>query len=106
MCVVEVHDKNIRVASGLLSVNELITLHEDNVACVTQMKKRFIKSDKTKHIHANYFSFTQELEKDKRIRIQYVHSNENSTNLFTKPLLTSTFRKHVNNTGIRKLQNL
>ncbi|CAM8895100.1 unnamed protein product [Rhodiola kirilowii] len=40
--------QHIRVTSGLSSVNDPITLYEDNVACVSQMKKGFIKSDRTK----------------------------------------------------------
>ncbi|CAM8919718.1 unnamed protein product [Rhodiola kirilowii] len=98
--------QHIRVTSGLSSVNDPITLYEDNAACVAQMKEGFIKSDRTKHIHPKYFSFTQELEKDKVISIQYVRSDENSADLFTKALPTSTFRKHVNDIGMRKLQNL
>ncbi|CAM8895734.1 unnamed protein product [Rhodiola kirilowii] len=57
--------QHIRVTSGLSSVNDPITLYEDNAACVAQMKEGFIKSDRTKHIHPKYFSFTQELEKTK-----------------------------------------
>ncbi|CAM8910135.1 unnamed protein product [Rhodiola kirilowii] len=98
--------QHIRVTSGLSLVNDPITLYEDNAACVAQMKEGFIKSDRTKHIHPKYFSFTQELEKDKVISIQYVRSDENSADLFTKALPTSTFRKHVNDIGMRKLQNL
>ncbi|CAM8948646.1 unnamed protein product [Rhodiola kirilowii] len=98
--------QHIRVTSGLSSVNDPITLYEDNAACVAQMKEGFIKSDRTKHIHPKYFSFTQELEKDKVISIQYVRSDENSADLFTKALPTSTFRKYVNDIGMRKLQNL
>ncbi|CAM8902209.1 unnamed protein product [Rhodiola kirilowii] len=98
--------QHIRVTSGLSSVNDPITLYEDNAACVAQMKEGFIKSDRTKHIHLKYFLFTQELEKDKVINIQYVRSDENSADLFTKALPTSTFRKHVNDIGMRKLQNL
>ncbi|CAM8937033.1 unnamed protein product [Rhodiola kirilowii] len=98
--------QHIRTTSGLLPANDPITLYEDNAACVTQMKEGFIKSDRTKHIHPKYFSFTQELEKDKVISIQYVRSDENSADLFTKALPTSTFRKHVNDIGMRKLQNL
>ncbi|CAM8902104.1 unnamed protein product [Rhodiola kirilowii] len=98
--------QHIRTTSGLLPANDPITLYEDNDACVAQMKEGFIKSDRTKHIHPKYFSFTQELEKDKVISIQYVRSDENSADLFTKALPTSTFRKHVNDIGMRKLQNL
>lgn len=38
-------------------------LFEDNVACITQIKKVYIKSDRTKHIPLKFFSFTQELKK-------------------------------------------
>ena len=37
-------------------------LHEDNVACIEQIKGGFIKGDITKHISSKFF-YTHELQK-------------------------------------------
>ncbi|CAM8953791.1 unnamed protein product [Rhodiola kirilowii] len=106
MCVAEIHDTTYQNYSGLLPANDPITLYEDNAACVAQMKEGFIKSDRTKHIPPKFFSFTQELEKNNVISLQYVRSCDNSADLLTKALPTSVLRKHVYDIGMRKLQNL
>lgn len=98
--------QHIRTTSGLPAIQNPITLYEDNAACVAQMKEGFIKSDRTKHIPPKFFSFTQELEKNNVINIQYIRSCNNSSDLLTKALPTSTFRKHVDDIGMRKLQDL
>ena len=48
------------------------------------MKEWFIKSDRTKHIPPKFFSFSQELKKDKKINIQYIRSSDNMVDLFTR----------------------
>ena len=40
-------------------------LHEDNVACIAQIKGGFIKGDKTKHISPK-FLYTHELQRNVR----------------------------------------
>ncbi|GKC99842.1 copia protein [Tanacetum coccineum] len=47
-------------------------IHEDNAACVAQMKEGYIKSDRTKHIPPRYFAYTQDLIKDNQIEMKYV----------------------------------
>lgn len=79
--------KHIRASNGLPTVDDPITLHEDNDACVSQMKQEFVKSDRTKHIPPRFFSFTQVLEKKNIVNIQYICSRENSSDLFTKHFL-------------------
>lgn len=81
-------------------------LYEDNAACVTQIKEGYIKSDRTKHIPPKFFIYTQELEKNKDIDIQYVRSSENVADLFTKALPTTVFRKHVHTIGMCHLRDL
>ncbi|XP_058734187.1 secreted RxLR effector protein 161-like [Vicia villosa] len=89
---------------------EVIPLHEAskeyNAACVTRMKEGYIKSDRTKHIPPKFFSFTQELERNKDVDIQYIRSSDNVTDLFTKALSTSIFKKHVQSIGMRHLRDL
>jgi hypothetical protein len=81
-------------------------LYEDNAACVTQMKEGYIKSDRTKHIPPKFFSFTQELERNKEVNIQYIRSSDNVADLFTKALPTSVFKKHIRSIGMRQLRDL
>ena len=45
-----------------------ITLYEENVACIAQMKGGYIKGDRTKHISSKFF-FTHDLEKKGEINI-------------------------------------
>ncbi|KAG7533051.1 Phosphoglucose isomerase (PGI) [Arabidopsis thaliana x Arabidopsis arenosa] len=71
-------------ASGIASGKEPTILFEDNAACVAQIKEGYIKSDKTKHIPPRFFSYTQELEKNKEVDIQYIRSSDNAADLFTK----------------------
>ncbi|GKC45257.1 retrovirus-related pol polyprotein from transposon TNT 1-94, partial [Tanacetum coccineum] len=79
-------------------------IHEDNAACVAQMKEDYIKSDRTKHIPPRYFAYTQDLIKDNHIEMNYVQSSNNSADLFTKALPTLVFRKHVHAIGMWHVQ--
>ena len=67
------------------------------------MKKGFIKSDRSKHIPPKFFSFSQELEKDKKIDIQYIRSSDNAVYLFIKALLTTTLKKLIRDIKMRYL---
>jgi hypothetical protein len=51
------------------------------------MKEGYIEMDKTNHIPPKFFSFTQELERNKEVDIQYIRSSDNVTDIFTKALL-------------------
>ncbi|CAA7020278.1 unnamed protein product [Microthlaspi erraticum] len=87
--------QHIQEASGVSTKKEPTTIYEDNSACVTQLKEGYIKSDRTKHIPPRFFSYTQELEKNQEVDIQYVRSSDNAADLFTKALPTTVFKKHV-----------
>ena len=97
---------HIQTTSGIPITNEPTILFEDNAACIAQIKEGYIKSDRTKHIPTKLFSYTQELEKNKDIDIQYVKSCDNAADLFTKSLPTTVFRKHIHSIGMRHLRNL
>ncbi|KAM0969642.1 hypothetical protein EV1_017637 [Malus domestica] len=61
---------HIRNSCGLTSkTNNPTVIHEDNAACVAQMKEGFIKGDKTKHISSKFFS-AHELQKAKVIEVK------------------------------------
>lgn len=51
--------RHIQGAAGLSTKKNPTILYKGNVACITQMKEGYIKSDRTKHIPPKFFSFTQ-----------------------------------------------
>ena len=57
-----------------------------------------IHQKRPNQIHTpKFFSFSEELEKDKEINIQYIQSSDNVVDLFTKALPNTTFRKLIRN---------
>ncbi|XP_048623909.1 uncharacterized protein LOC125592629 [Brassica napus] len=74
---------------------EPMIIYKDNAACIAQLKEGYIKGDRTKHILPMFF-FTHDLQKAKEVQVVQVRSSDNSADLFTKSLSTSTFRKLVN----------
>ncbi|XP_059639554.1 uncharacterized protein LOC132281919 [Cornus florida] len=98
--------QHIRTTCGLSSIKESSTiLYEDNAACIAQMKEGYIKSDRTKHISPKFF-YAHELQENGDIDIQKIRLCENLTDLFTKMLPTTTFKKLVHNIGMRQLKDL
>ncbi|KAJ9542415.1 hypothetical protein OSB04_028921 [Centaurea solstitialis] len=85
--------QHIRGSCGIISDKEPPTvLHEDNAACIAQLKEGYMKGDRTKHILLKFF-FTHDLQKSGDISIQQVRSCENLADLFTKSLPNSTFQR-------------
>ncbi|KAJ0881424.1 putative RNA-directed DNA polymerase [Helianthus annuus] len=98
--------QHIRGSCGISSGDEGPTiLHEDNAACIAQLKEGYIKGDRTKHILPKFF-FTHDLQKNGDIIVQQIRSSENLADLFTKSLPTSTFKKLVHGIGMRRLKEL
>ena len=98
--------QHIRENCGLSSVkNSPSILYEDNVACITQIRGGYIKGDRTKHIAPKFF-YTHELQKSRDIDVKQIPSCNNLADMFTKPLLTVTFKKMVHNIGMRWLKDL
>jgi hypothetical protein len=96
--------RHIQETSGLPTDKNPTILYEDNVACVTQVKECYIKSDRIKHIRPQLFSSTQELERNKEVDNQYIRSSDNVADLFIKALpATSIFKKHIRSIGMRHL---
>ncbi|GJY18204.1 hypothetical protein Tco_0389695 [Tanacetum coccineum] len=85
--------QHIRESCRISSGHESPTaVHEDNAACIAQLKDKYIKGDKTKHILPK-FSFTHDLQKSGNIIVQKVRLSDNQADLFTKALPTTTFKK-------------
>ena len=61
--------------------------------------KEVIKGDITKHISPKLF-YTHELQKSGEIDVQQIRSSDNLADLFTKSLLTLTFKKLIHNIGM------
>ncbi|GJZ58206.1 hypothetical protein Tco_0613700 [Tanacetum coccineum] len=85
--------QHIRESCGISLGQESPTVvHEDNATCIAQLKDRYIKGDKTKHILPKFF-FTHDLQKSGDIIVQKVHSSDNQADLSTKALPTTTFKR-------------
>jgi len=97
---------HIRGDCGILTGKEVPTvMHEDNAACISQLKKGYIKSDKIKHIVPKFF-FTPDLQKDGEVLVTQIRSSENLADLSTKALPTATFKKLFQKLGLRRLKDL
>ncbi|KAG7528432.1 hypothetical protein ISN44_Un184g000040 [Arabidopsis suecica] len=72
---------------------------------IAQLKDSYIKGDRTKHILPKFF-FTHDLQRDGEVRVVQVRSSDNSADLFTKALPTSTLRKLTHQIGMRRLKDL
>jgi hypothetical protein len=97
---------HIRKICNLLSEKEAPTvIHEDNMACITELKDGYIKGDRVKHISPKFF-FIHDLQKDSIITVQQICSSENLADLFTKALPTLVFKKLALGIGLRRLKDI
>jgi len=76
-----------------------------NAACVAQVRGRYIKGDKTKHISPKFF-YTHELQESGQVDVKQIRSVDNLADLFTKSLPTSTFEKLVYDIGMRRVNKM
>ena len=98
--------QHIRDSSDLSPIsNTTTTLYEDNAACIAQLKGGYIKGDRTKHISPKLF-YTHELQNNGEINIRQIRSSDNPTDLFTKTLPATTFKKFLCQIGMRRLKDL
>ena len=81
-----------KVCNLFLEKEAPTVIHEDNAACITQLKDGYIKGDRVKRISPKFF-FTHDLQKDGIITVQQIRSSENLADLFTKALPTSVLNK-------------
>ena len=88
----------------ILITNSPIVIYEDKIACVAQVRLRYIKEDKTKHISLKFF-YTHELKKNRQINVKQIHSTNNLVDLITK-LLPTTFEKFVYVIGMQRVYQL
>ena len=74
--------------------NSPTIIYEDNAAYVAQVRRGYIKGDKTKHISPKFF-YTHELQESRQVDVKQIRSSNNLVDLFTKSLPTSTVEKVV-----------
>ncbi|KAG7529168.1 Ribonuclease H-like superfamily [Arabidopsis suecica] len=89
---------------GAATTTSKTIIFEDNAACIAQLKDSYIKGDRTKHILPKFF-FTHDLQRDGEVRVVQVRSSDNSADLFTKALPTTTLRKLTHQIGMRRLKD-
>ena len=97
-------DKTIKNQCGLNYDGQSTIIYEDNAACVAQVSKGFIKSDRVKHIPPQLFGYTQELIQTKQIEVKKVESSQNLADLLTKALPAHTHKRLISQAGMRSLQ--
>jgi hypothetical protein len=88
---------------GLTQDNKPTLIFEDNVACVAQVGVRFIKTDWVKHICPQLIGFTQDLIQSGQIEVKKVDSSHNLVDMMTKALSAYTYRRLVQETGMKLL---
>jgi 2-C-methyl-D-erythritol 4-phosphate cytidylyltransferase len=92
----------IRKELGITKTLQPITVYEDNTACVDQVQRGYIKSDRTKHIDPKFF-FMHELNRI-HLEVKYITSEKNLADLFTKSLGTTKHWNLVHGLGMTKLK--
>ena len=70
-------------------VIELVVIYCKNTSAISVSKNPVMHS-KTKHIAIKYH-FLREQIQEKELRLEYMASKEQATNLFTEPFLKDTF---------------
>nr|GEY54875.1 copia-type Pol polyprotein-like [Tanacetum cinerariifolium] len=96
----------ILTSCGLEKDKNPTLIYEGNSTCVSLMKEGYVKSDRIKHIPPRFFSYAQDLIKDNQVEMRYVQSSNNSTDLFTKALLTTIFKEDVHNIRMRHVRRM
>ena len=51
--------QHIKKKCGLSTIENSPLLFEDNVSCITQLRRDYIKGDKTKHISPKFFLYSR-----------------------------------------------
>ena len=86
--------KHIQKSCGLNIADTPTIIYEDNAACVAQIQIVYVKNNLTKHIAPKYF-YSHDFQKQGEVKILQARSCDNMTDLYTKYLPSTTFRKFV-----------
>lgn len=80
--------------------HEAITIHEDNEAAIA-ISNKHQRTQRTKHIDIQFFAICDDVSKN-RIKVAPVPSEDNTADIFTKPLEKEKFRKFRRALGVQK----
>ena len=92
--------------AGIALSEEPTVIHEDNLACVSQVATGFIKADRIKHVDLQIFSFTQDLIQSSQLHVNKIESANNIVDMLTKVLPTYMHKRLVYTTSMRSHSEL
>lgn len=96
--------EHINKHTGRPTLQGPIMIYEDNRPCIDQIAQGFIKGDQIKHIAPKFF-YTHE-QNDDQVHVEWIPSQDNRADLFTKPLPPTLHKNHVHGIGMRRLTTL
>ena len=70
-------------------VTKLVILYCDNTSAINISKNPMMHA-KTKHIAIKYH-YVRELVEDKQVKLEYIHTKEQTIDIFTKPLTKDAY---------------
>ena len=70
-------------------ITELVTLYCDSTSAIN-ISKNSVMHAKTKHIAIKYH-YVRELVEGKQVKMEYINTKEQTTDIFTKPLPKDAF---------------
>ena len=79
-----------------------IVLHSDNTGAIDMAKDPKFHS-RTKHIDIRYH-FIREVVADEMVRLEYIPGEENTADIFTKPLVRSKLEQFANELGLQYIE--
>ncbi|CAA7031778.1 unnamed protein product [Microthlaspi erraticum] len=91
--MVEIFDPTYTRSQRSIYKERANNIYEDNSACVTQLKEGY-KERQDKTHPSKIFLYTQELEKNQEVDIQYVRSSDNAL-ISSQRRSYKVFKKHV-----------
>jgi hypothetical protein len=94
--------KFIKDNTGCSDGTTLIPVHEDNEACIAQVKRGFVRTDATKHIDPKLYAWVAQ-EDGKTLEVRPIPSKENVADIMTKALDTVLHARHTRGLGLISL---
>ena len=77
-----------------IPVDKQMKIFVDNQAAITISENPALHK-RTKHISANFNFVREAIREDKVIRLQHINTENNTADIFTKPLIGNKFHRHV-----------
>ena len=77
---------------------DVMTLFCDNISAIN-ISKNPVQHSKTKHIEIRHH-FIRDLVEDKKIKLEYIHTEKQLADIFTKSLDASRFENLISSLGL------